>query len=78
MSSTGIADGRFGMPNDGGRPVRISAYADYRPLYPRTQSLTFRNTPWGTRMKPLRTWNELGTYAIAASVAGAALIFALT
>ncbi len=52
----------------------ISAHADFRHSdfhFPRTQSLTLRDAPWGRRLKPLRSWSEIGAYgavALAATV----------
>ncbi|HEX4302811.1 MAG TPA: hypothetical protein VHZ78_08455 [Rhizomicrobium sp.] len=66
MSAVGIANAC---------PSRvISAHADYRHAdfhFPRTQSLNSRDAPWERRLKPLRSWSEIGAYgavALAATV----------
>jgi hypothetical protein len=74
MSAIGISgSGRFA-------PRFISAHADHRRsdfVFPRTQSLGLRDAPWECRLKPMRTWSEIGAYggvALAATVLMTALI----
>ncbi len=61
-------------------PRFISAHADHRRsdfVFARTQSLNFRDAPWERRLKPMRTWSEIGAYgaaALAATVLMTALI----
>jgi hypothetical protein len=60
MSAAGLAR----RPEIG---LRISAQADYRRsdfIFPRTQSLAFRDMPWEGRLRPRRSWGEIGTYAV--------------
>lgn len=50
----------------------ISANADYRRsdfIFPRTQSLSLRDAPWGRRLSPMRSWAEIGTYGAGAALA---------
>ena len=57
----------------------ISAHADYRRsdfVFPRTQSNAMRDLPWDGRMKPMRCWCELTTYA-AAGFVGAVVAMAM-
>jgi hypothetical protein len=57
----------------------ISAQADYKRsdfIFPRTQSLAFRDVPWERRLRPQRTWGEIGTYA-ALACAGTLLMTTL-
>ena len=78
MSTIAIASDRdFGGPRRDSKAFVIGIHAAYRPLTSRTQSPSFRDTPWAERMKPLRPWNEIGTYAFAAAVTASALTFAL-
>ena len=79
MSAIGIIqDQDIGAARHDAKTLAIGSHAAYRPLHSRTQSPAFRDMPWETRMKPLRPWNELGTYAFAAIVTAGALTFALT
>ena len=58
------------------RPRIISAHADFRHcdfVFPRTQSLALRDAPWDRRLKPLRSWSEIGTYGAAALAASVLL-----
>jgi hypothetical protein len=72
MSAIGISGGnacRFS-------PHIISAHADHCRsdfVFPRTQSLNLRAAPWESRIKPMRTWSELGAYGITALAATALL-----
>ena len=76
MSAIGIPGGhRFS-------PRIISAHADHCGadfVFARTQSLNLREAPWERRLKPLRSWSQIGTrysaYGVAA-VAATALITA--
>ncbi|MEI9995482.1 MAG: hypothetical protein WDM91_12870 [Rhizomicrobium sp.] len=57
----------------------ISAHADYDRshfIFPRTQSVGLRATPWARRLKPQRSWSEIGLYT-AAAVAGTLATVAL-
>jgi len=59
--------------------LRIGAQADYKRsdfIFPRTQSLAFREMPWERRLKPQRSWGEIGTYA-ALACAGTLLMTTL-
>ena len=52
----------------------ISAHAEHRRsdfVFQRTQSPSFRDTPWDHRLKPLRTWGEIGAY-------GSSIVAAIT
>ena len=54
----------------------ISAHADHRRsdfVFQRTQSAGFRDTPWDRRLKPLRTWSEIGSYCGVALAAATVL-----
>ncbi|MEJ0042526.1 MAG: hypothetical protein WDM81_10050 [Rhizomicrobium sp.] len=56
----------------------IAAHADHRRtdfVFSRTQSREMRGTPWGRRIRPMRSWSEIGSYA---GVALAATILATT
>lgn len=61
MSAIGISNGpAIRIP----RRI-ISAHADYRRsdfVFQRTQSPSLRDAPWDRRLKPLRTWGEIGAY----------------
>ncbi len=66
----------IGISNDGQAhafpPRFISAHADYRHtdfVFPRTQSLALRDAPWEQRIKPLRSWSEIGAYGVTALAA---------
>jgi hypothetical protein len=53
------------------RSFAIGAHADYCRedfIFPRMQSRSMRETPWGERSKPMKTWSE---------IAGIGLIFGL-
>lgn len=72
MSAIGMPGGRIAA-----RPPRlIGAHADHQRsdfVFARTQSLRMRDVPWEKRIKPLRTWSEIGAYG-AAALAAAALV----
>jgi hypothetical protein len=60
-------------------PRLISSHADHRRsdfVFPRTQSAASRNAPWQDRIKPMRSWGEIGAYGVAA-LAATALVTAL-
>ena len=53
----------------------ISAHSNYRRedfIFARTQSCTLRDTPWDSRLKPLRSWDSILYSAL--GVAGALLL----
>ena len=53
------------------RTFAIGAHADYCRedfIFPRMQSRNMRETPWGVRAKPMRSWGE---------IAGIGLLFGL-
>ena len=67
MSSIGIAQDRISFA-----PRIIAAHADHRRsdfVFQRTQSLNMRDAPWERRIKPLKTWAEIGAYWAMAVVA---------
>jgi hypothetical protein len=61
------------------RPTRfIASHAEYRRsdfIFNRTQSLEMKSARWESRIKPMRTWGEIGTYG---GVAFLATILATT
>ncbi len=68
MSAIGLATPRFAD-----KARLLSAHADYRRsdfIFDRTQSPAMRDLPWDGRLKPMRCWCEITTYA-AAGVLGA-------
>ncbi|MBV9044801.1 MAG: hypothetical protein JO348_01980 [Alphaproteobacteria bacterium] len=73
MSAMGIAAG----PGFKKRPQFISAKADYRRsdfVFNRTQSLNMRAMPWERRLKPLRSWSDIGAYAGSSVIAAITLL----
>lgn len=55
----------------------VSAHADFRRedfLFPRTQSRGMRDTPWGDRVRPMRSWSELTGIGLVFCAASAALM----
>jgi len=47
------------------RPRIIASHADYRRsdfVFNRTQSLEMKSAPWESRIKPMRSWSQIGTY----------------
>ncbi|MBL6936725.1 MAG: hypothetical protein ISS15_07545 [Alphaproteobacteria bacterium] len=47
-------------------PRIIASHADYRRsdfIFSRTQSREMRNAQWEDRIRPMRTWSEIGGYA---------------
>jgi hypothetical protein len=73
MSAIGISGGAAFAPRI------ISAHAEHRRndfIFPRTQSLAFRDAPWEERIKPLRSWSEISVYG-AVALAATALVTAL-
>ncbi len=75
MSAIGFSqDSSIGAPGD-----VIGAHADYRRddfIFPRTQSIAMRGTPWKRRIKRVRSWSEISGYA-AVACAGALVAVAL-
>jgi hypothetical protein len=56
----------IGLPAHRIAPRIISAHADYRHsdfFFLRTQSQETRDAPWERRLRPRKTWSELGSYA---------------
>ena len=54
------------------RPRIIASHADYRRsdfIFNRTQSLEMKSVPWKSRIKPMKTWSEIGSYGGAALLA---------
>ena len=73
MSAAGTFDeSRSGILNYAGpREPIIGAHADHNRMdfvFPRAQSLMLRTQPWETRLKPLKCWSELASYALVAMV----------
>jgi hypothetical protein len=61
------------------RPRRysIGAHADYCRedfIFPRMQSRSMRETPWGERSKPLKTWSGIAGIGLLFGVASCALV----
>ena len=55
----------------------IGAHADYSRddfIFPRMQSRSMRDTPWGARMKPMRSWSEIAGIGLLFGVASFALV----
>jgi hypothetical protein len=58
----------------------IGSHADYKPsdfMFLRSQSLSFREAPWESRLRPLKPWSELaaiGVLALTASLVGVTLL----
>jgi hypothetical protein len=55
----------------------IGAHADYCRedfIFPRMQSRTMRETPWGERAKPLRTWSEIAGIGLLFGLASCAFV----
>jgi hypothetical protein len=60
MSAIGLAHQRAFAPRI------IASHADYRRsdfVFNRTQSLEMKNAQWETRIRPMKTWGEIGGYA---------------
>jgi len=56
----------------GARGIIIGAHADHRTtdfFFPRTQSLELREMPWERRIKPMRSYAQIATYAAVSVVA---------
>jgi hypothetical protein len=50
----------------------IASHADHRRsdfIFNRTQSLEMKSAPWESRIKPMRSWSEIGTYGGAVMLA---------
>ena len=57
-------------------PRFIGAHADVRRddfVFARTQSPTLRDAPWEHRLKPLKSWSEIGSYCGVALAAATVL-----
>ena len=71
MSATGpLAAGELMAPRF------IGAHADLRRddfVFARTQSLMLREAPWAHRLKPLKSWSEIGSYCGVALAAATVL-----
>ncbi len=73
MSAIGLPTG---LPAQRIAPTIIGAHWDHRRsdlVFARTQSLEVRAAPWDRRLRPLKSWSELGGYA---SVAVAVMVTA--
>jgi len=58
------------------RFISISAHADLRRddlVFARTQSPMLRDAPWAHRLKPLKSWSEIGSYCGVALAAATVL-----
>ncbi len=65
MSAAGLAHQRVFSPRI------IASHADYRRtdfIFNRTQSLEMKSAPWESRIRPRRTWSEIGSYGGGAAV----------
>lgn len=59
------------------RPLTIGAHADYCRedfIFPRMQSRTMRETPWGERAKPMKSWGEIAGIGLLFGLASCALV----
>jgi len=60
------------------QPVRvIGAHADYCRddfIFPRMQSRTMRETPWGPREKRMKSWGEIAGVGLLVGLASCALV----
>jgi hypothetical protein len=73
MSAAGLAQLTYSP-----RRKIIASRADHNRsdfIFSRTQSREMRGTPWESRIRPMRTWSEIGAYA-GASLAAMALLTA--
>jgi hypothetical protein len=55
----------------------IGAHADYCRedfIFPRMQSRAMRETPWGDRAKPMKTWSEIAGIGLLFGLASCALV----
>jgi len=55
----------------------VGAHAEYRAedyFFRRTQSRELRETPWGPRLAPMRSWSELASIGLTTAAIGAAVI----
>lgn len=62
------------------RPRIIASHADYKRtdfVFNRTQSREMKSAQWESRIRPMRSWSEIGTYGGVAFLATAitALLF---
>jgi hypothetical protein len=56
----------------GARGSIIGAHADHRTtdyFFPRVQSLELRDVPWERRLKPVRSYSQMATYAAVLALA---------
>jgi hypothetical protein len=59
------------------RAYTIGAHADFRRedfIFPRMQSRQMRETPWGTRARPMKSWSELAGMGLLLGVASFVLV----
>lgn len=59
----------------------IGAHADFRRedfVFPRMQSRQMRETPWGPRARPMRSWSELAGIGLLLGVASFILVLSTT
>jgi len=61
-------------------PRIIASHADHRRsdfIFNRTQSLEMKSAPWETRIRPMKTWSQIGSYggAVALATMLAAFLF---
>jgi hypothetical protein len=50
----------------------IGSHPDYKPsdfMFARSQSIAFRETPWESRLRPLKPWSELAAIGVLAATA---------
>jgi hypothetical protein len=55
----------------------IGAHADFRRedfVFPRMQSRQMRETPWGARAKPMKSWSELAGMGLLLGMASFVLV----
>lgn len=65
MSAIGLAHPRAFAPRI------IASHADHRRsdfIFNRTQSLSMKSAQWENRIRPMRTWGEIGSYSGGAAV----------
>ncbi|HTW33418.1 MAG TPA: hypothetical protein VMD53_02285 [Rhizomicrobium sp.] len=59
----------------------IGAHADYCRedfIFPRMQSRAMRDTPWGERAKPMKTWSEIAGIGLLFGLASCAIVVGTT
>jgi hypothetical protein len=72
MSAAGLAQTRLFPPRI------IASHAEHRRtdfIFSRTQSLEMKSAQWETRIKPMRSWSEIGSYAGVAAMATLLTVF---